>query len=159
MKKTLYLIGIFALVLSFTACNKVEADKDVDNSINKMKQFNELFDKFYEDGVISKEAKDDKEESEFDQLKAVANEYYEIINKINNQIKEDKENVERGKESNNYEEAYKKALDDRKADIEEATKAFEANLNKIEPIEVDIVLEEEIETDDSEELENETEIE
>ena len=158
MKKTLYLIGIIILALSITSCNKVEADKDVDNSINKMKQFNELFDKLYEDGVISKEA-EDKEDSEFDQLKALANDYYEIINSINNQIKEDKENVERGKKSNNYEEAYKKALDDRKTDIEKVTKAFEANLNKIiEPMEVDIVLEEAI-IENTEEIEVDTEIE
>jgi protein subunit release factor B len=157
MKKALYMIGIFAFALTFTSCNKVEADKDVDNSINKMKQFNELFDKLYEDGVISKEAKD-KEESEFDQLKAVANEYYEIINKINNNIKEDNENVERGKKSNNYEEAYKKALDERKDDIKEVTKIFEDNLNKIEPIEVDIILEENLEDETSEDIEEKSEI-
>ncbi|HXK81306.1 MAG TPA: hypothetical protein PLO05_04020 [Bacteroidales bacterium] len=151
MKKTLYLIGIITLALSITSCNKVDADKDVDNSINKMKQFNELFDKLYEDGVISKEA-EGKEDSEFDQLKTLANDYYEIINSINNQIKEDKENVEKGKKSNNYEEAYKKALEDRKTDIEEVTKVFEANLNKIEPKEVDIVLEEAI-IENTEEIE------
>ncbi len=141
MKKILYFIGIITLVFTLTSCNKVEADRDVDNCINKMNQFNELFSELYADGVISKEVSGGQSESEFDKLKVVANEYYELMNKINNQIKDDKERVEKGKKPKNYEEAYKKALNDRRTDIEEVTKIFENNLNKIEPVEVDIVVE------------------
>lgn len=160
MKKIIGILCLVSLTLAFASCSKVEADKDVESSINKLNQFNDKFAELYKDGVISTDTVADKENSEYDELSTLANEYYEIMNKINSQIKEEKEKAEKGKKVKGYEEAYKKALEANKDDIESATVLFELNISKINA-ETDIVeenvIEEEIDETISEELE-ETEI-
>jgi len=75
----------------FASCKKEDAVKDVESTINKLNYFNETFNTFYADGVISKESQKEDEKSEFEKLKSIATEYYDLMNKINNTCKDDKE--------------------------------------------------------------------
>ncbi len=159
MKKIIGILCLVSLTFAFASCSKVEADKDVESSITKLNQFNDTFAALYEDGVISTDTVADKEKSEYDELGTLANEYYEIMNKINSQIEEEREKAEKGKKVKGYEEAYKKALEANKEDIESATALFELNISKIN-VKTDVVVEEDVINDEtiSEEVE-ETEIE
>jgi len=161
MKKIIGILCLVSLTLAFASCSKVEADKDVESSVAKLNQFNEKFAALYEDGVISTDTVAEKENSEYDELATLANEYYEIMNKINSQIEEEREKAEKGKKVKGYEEAYKKALEANKENIESATALFELNISKIKVETVvvdDDVIENEIDETISEELE-ETELE
>ena len=133
MKKIIYFFVIVALSLTTIACSKQNAVEDVERSIAKLNQFNSTFEKFYNDGVIdginTKGDKNKDEDSEYNQLKKLAEEYYELINRINSNINEDKENVKKGKKSNGYEEKYKKAIESKKDEIEKATDLFIKNLS------------------------------
>ncbi|HOY39145.1 MAG: hypothetical protein KBB11_02030 [Bacteroidales bacterium] len=131
MKKILYLSIAVVLTLSIASCKKYDVAKDVDMSILKLNQFNDKFAEFYKDEVISKDTLENEKSSEFDQLKKIAGEYYEIINKINSQIKEDQERVKNGKKSKGYEDDYKKALSEKNDAIEKSTGLFIENMNKL----------------------------
>lgn len=129
MKKILYLIGVILFAGFLTSCDKEDAVKDLDNSIVKLKIFNKKFQDFYSDGVISR-IKDDKS-SEFNQLKDLANEYYESMNKINSQIETARLEKKEGAKEEGYEEAYKKALNERNSEIEALTSEFIENIQKL----------------------------
>ncbi len=128
MKKT-YLI-LFVIAVLFSSCKKEDALKDVGNAISKMTYFNETFDTFFEDGIIETEGVGE-EDSEYDKLKGIATEYYDIMNKINNNIKLEKEKLEKGKKIDNYEEKYLETIKEKEDEILKATKLFEENLAKI----------------------------
>ncbi len=123
MKKLLYISLIF--ILFFVSCKKeYDIQKELETAINKMSYFNETFDKAYADGTITK---DDTEDCEYNKLKKIASEYYGIMDKMNNSIKED---IEAGRE-NKLEEQYKKLLQEKDAEIQETTKKFLDNLAKM----------------------------
>ncbi|MBN2681344.1 MAG: hypothetical protein JXR58_02440 [Bacteroidales bacterium] len=126
MKKirNIFILGLVAFAL--VSCTKKDATKDVDLSIAKLEQFNKTFDELYEDGVIATDTVEGKKQSEYDELKKLASEYYESINQINTAIKEEKED---GKDE--YSAAYKKALEEKNEKILELTAKFEENLAKI----------------------------
>lgn len=158
MKKLVYIIGLVAFSLMLVSCDKEAADKDVENCIKKLELFNTTFDKLYSDGIISKDTLENQKSSEFDQLELIASEYYDIINKINSNIKDEHEDLEKGKKIDNYEEAYKTALDAQKDNINSATQIFQENMSKINStVEENIPLDEteeediDIETMDGEE--------
>jgi hypothetical protein len=127
MKKLTYLITAFALLIFLSSCNKIEADKDVDNCINKLNQFNKNFEKFYEDGIISKDTLENEESSEYDKLNKLASEYYDLVNNINNQL-----DSEKNKKAEEYKEAHQKALENKGDEINSATALFEENLKKMQ---------------------------
>lgn len=131
MKKILILGMIFTAFI-FTACEKEDANKDVENAINQLKIFNKTFDELYADGKISKEAKTEDEDSEYDKLKKLAGNYYEAINKINKSVQKEKDLIEDGKTIENYDERYQEALKTHKDEIDKHTAIFEENLSKIE---------------------------
>ncbi|MBN2892596.1 MAG: hypothetical protein JXL97_12080 [Bacteroidales bacterium] len=129
--KKIFLYIPFILVLLFASCKKEDAAKDVENALNKLAYFNEKFEELYVDGVISTEAPNEDEKSEFDQLKKIASEYYEIMNKINSNIEEEKEDLEKGKSIDDYEKNYNELLKEKQAVINELTMKFEENLSKM----------------------------
>lgn len=131
MKKTLLYIPLVLVMILFASCKKEDAAKDVENAINKLIVFNNTFDELYADGVISKEAPNEDEDSEYDKLKQIASQYYETMNKINRTVEEEAEDLKDG-EVNEYEAEYKKVVEEKASEIEEATKKFEENLGKIE---------------------------
>lgn len=126
--KKIILFAFIGLALVFTSCGKEDAPKDVDNCIKKLNFFNEKFADFNSDGIISKEAISNKEKSEFAQLKKIATEYYELINKVNAQIAEEKERIAKGKKTKDYQGKYQKALDDMRGDLEPVTNQFLSNM-------------------------------
>ena len=129
--KKLFLYLPIILIIIVSSCKKEDATKDVNASISKLSYFNETFEEFYADGKISTEA-NGEEKSEYDKLKKIGSEYYDLINKINNQVKKEKEDREEGKKVKNYEEAYKQALKDNNEKIEEVFKEFQKNLAILE---------------------------
>jgi peptidoglycan hydrolase CwlO-like protein len=133
MKKLLVLSAI-AIAVVLSSCSKLEPNKDVENCINKLNYFNTQFAEYYADGVISTEKNlgKRKDKSEYDNLKSIASEYYELVNKINSTVEEEAEKKEKGKKIEDYEVNYKKEVANRSADIQKATKLFEENLMKLE---------------------------
>lgn len=130
MKKIiLYAIVFFAITIS--ACNKEDANKDVNASIKKLELFNDTFAEFYADGKISTEIAEGEKKSEFDQLKQIGSEYYDLINKINNQVRKEKEAIEEGDNSGKYQDQYSKTLEDNTAEINKAKELFEKNMEII----------------------------
>lgn len=132
--KNILVLGLVMLTVLLSSCDKQKPSKDVENSINKLNYFNETFTEYYQDGVISKENTlgQRMDKSEYDNLKTIATEYYELINKINSNISEEAELAAEGKKIDNYEQNYQKELAAREADILAATKKFHANLAIIE---------------------------
>lgn len=130
MNRLKNIFSVIILSLFFVACGKIEVEKDVNNCINKLNRFNNLYTTFSQDGVISKE-KTDKNDAEFDQLKKVASEYYELVNKINSEITKEKEKLKKGKKIKGYEKKYQEILKAKQTEIEKATKLFEENLSKL----------------------------
>ncbi|MFO7878986.1 MAG: hypothetical protein ACQES0_02120 [Bacteroidota bacterium] len=130
MKNSLiYVLIAFALLA--TSCAKDDPKSDVETLITNLEYFNETFDKYYEDGEISTEAEGEAD-SEYDELRAIANTYYESVGKINKRIEEEKQQLEEGKEIDKYEEKYHEALKENSEEIEKATEEFMENLEKIE---------------------------
>ena len=128
MKNILKVIILSLVVLSFSSCkDKMNAEKDVNACVSKLKQFNTKFEEFNKDGVISK----DGDKSEFNKLKKIAAGYYEAVNKINSNIKDEKEAKAAGEEIKGYEEAYKKNLQDRNSEIEPLVEKFKANIEAL----------------------------
>ena len=130
MKKILLYIPII-LLISLSSCKKEDASKDVNASISKLVYFNEIFKEFYSDGNISTEATGE-EKSEYAKLKKIGGEYYDLMNKINNQVKKEKEALADGDEIDNYEDAYKKALKDNEDKINKVTEEFQKNIEILE---------------------------
>ena len=130
MKKIL-IFGMIALAFGFASCSKEEPVKDVDACIKKLTYFNTSFEGFMEDGVISTDTITGEKSSEFDMVKKTATEYYELVNKINSQIEDEKERLEKGKKIHDYEVKYKEALEAKKAEIETAAAKFEENIAKM----------------------------
>lgn len=134
MKKILILLPI--VLILFSSCDKREPVKDVDACVKKINLFNTTFEKFNADGVISHEKTGEKD-SEYDQLKKYAREYYEAMNKINDNIAEEKKEIkeEEGEASTTigvYEKTYKEEIEKRKTDIDKATQLFINNLNSLQ---------------------------
>ena len=127
MKKILLYLPI-VLLLALVSCSKEEASKDFESSISKLNSFNETFEKFYEDGIISKEKPEGQDYSEYEKLKKIGSEYYDSINKINNQISKEKESLEKGKKIKGYEESYKQVLKKNETRVNEITTLFQKNI-------------------------------
>lgn len=127
MKKLLYIISLAALVISSSSCKKEEAAKDIENSLTKLSVFNNKFQELYSDSIITK----DGINSEFEQLKSLAADYYEVMNKINGHIEEERKAKEKGESIDGYEDAYKTALKEKESIIEKTTTEFIENLNKL----------------------------
>src|SRR6056297_2734080 len=125
----IYLLVVFALVVS--SCAKDDAKADVETLISNMEYFNETFDKFYEDGEISQKA-EGEEDSEYDKLRALANSYYESVNKINTRIEKENEKAAESKKIDNYEEKYHEVVKEKQEKIDKVSKEFINNLEKIE---------------------------
>lgn len=130
MKKILILC-VLTLAVGFASCNKEEPSKDVEVSIKKLNYFNQSFDEFMSDGVISRDTVAGEKSSEYDKVKKTATEYYELINKINGQIKDEHKRIEKGKKIHNYEEKYNKALEEKKSEIDAAVAGFEERILKL----------------------------
>lgn len=130
MKKIL-IFGMIALAFGFASCSKEEPVKDVDTCIKKLNYFNTAFEGFMEDGVISKDTIEGEKSSEYNKIEATATEYYELINKINSQIADEKERIEKGKKIHDYELKHKEALEAKKEEIEAASALFIENLNSM----------------------------
>ncbi len=131
MKKVLLYLPLMLIMFTFTSCKKQNAEKDLENAINKLNFFNQKFDEFYQDGVISKKAANDNESSEYDQLKRIATEYYELINKINKTVADIDAKLKDGEE-NKYRTAYVAATKKREAEIDKVFDEFKQNVEKIE---------------------------
>jgi len=129
--KKIMIYGFIALAFVFSSCSNEDAKGDVDKLITNLNYFNETFDKLYEDGEISKEG----DNSEYDQLREIANQYYEALNNINKKIDKERAKAEEGRDINGYEEAFKAAKKEKQSEIEKATQQFMDNLEKIEPAE------------------------
>lgn len=127
MKKFL-ILGLVAVAFVFTSCNKENATEDVDKAIKKLEYYNETFADFYSDGVIDTVQVDKKTKSEAERLKKIATEYYEMINKINSNVKDEREDVEKGKKSKGYEDAYKAALEAKAEEMNAAYELFAKNV-------------------------------
>ncbi|MFP4663151.1 MAG: hypothetical protein ACLFM1_01880 [Bacteroidales bacterium] len=125
----IYVLIAFALLA--TSCAKDDPKSDVEALITNLEYFNNTFDKHYEDGEISMEAEGEAD-SEYDELRAIANSYYESVNKINKRIKKEQQELEEGKEIDNYEEKYHEAIKEKEDELEKATEEFMENLEKIE---------------------------
>lgn len=155
--KKIMIYGFIALAFIFSSCSNEDPKGDVDKLITNLNYFNETFDELYEDGVISKEGED----SEYDKLREIANQYYEALNNINKKIDKERVKAEEGKKTDGYEEAFKAAKKEKQSEIEKATQAFMDNLEKIEPAEkIEMADEAEPmtdELDESSELTEETE--
>ncbi len=106
MKKILLIIVSLFLLFSLTSCKKEDATKDFENSIEKLKYFNTQFETYYADGVISKKSSGKGEVSEFDDLKKIATEYYELMNKINRTVEAEREDLKDGQTVSEYEKLY-----------------------------------------------------
>jgi methyl-accepting chemotaxis protein len=125
----LYVLVIFSLVA--ISCDKDDAKADVEKLITNLEYFNETFDEFYEDGEISTEA-EGNQDSEYDQLRTIANSYYETVHKINKRIEEEKQEKAEGKKIDNYEENYNEAVKEKSDKLEQVSQEFIENLEKIE---------------------------
>ncbi len=137
MKNKIIIVLIACFSLGLTSCKKEDAHKDVDGLIKKMNYFCKKYEEFSADGVISKEAKSKKDESEYVQLKKIAQGYYEAMNKINKNVQKEQEKLEKGKNPKKlkgYGESYQSALKEKNAEIEEATKKFNEALNEVKKL-------------------------
>ncbi len=135
--KKLIMLSAIAIAVVLSSCSKLEPDTDVENCINKLNYFNTQFEEYMADGVISTEKTlgKQKDKSEYDNLKTIASEYYELMNKINSTIKEKEEETGSKKEKiEEYEKGYEQELTKRNAEIEKATQLFKANLIKLESV-------------------------
>jgi ribosomal protein S20 len=131
MKKIL-ILGMIFTAFVFTSCQKEDANKDVETAISQLKLFNQSFDEYYEDGVISKDTLAGDDNSEYDKLKKLASNYYETINNINKNVQKEVEMLNKGKKIENYDERYQEALKTHQDEIDKHTAIFEENLSKIE---------------------------
>lgn len=120
------------MAFMFSSCSNDDPKADVDKLIVTMERFNETFDKLNEDGVISREAPNEDEDSEYDELREIANQYYEGLNNINKKIDKEITRVEEGKKVNNYEDGYKTAIKEKEAEIDKVTEKFIENLKMLE---------------------------
>jgi hypothetical protein len=125
----LYVLVIFSLFAS--SCTKDDAKADVEKLFTNLEYFNETFDDFYEDGEISTEA-EGSQDSEYDQLRAIANSYYETVNNINKRIEKEKQEKAEGKKIDNYEETYNEAVKAKIDKLKQESQEFIKNLEKIE---------------------------
>ena len=130
--KKLMIYGLIAMAFLFSSCSKDDPKADVDKLIVTMERYNETFDKLNEDGVISREAPNEDEDSEYDELREIANQYYEGLNNINKKIDKEKTRIEDGKKVNNYEDGYKTAVKEKEAEIEKVTKEFIEKVKMLE---------------------------
>ncbi len=130
--KKLMIYGLIAMAFLFSSCSKDDPKADVDKLIVTMERYNDTFDKLNEDGVISREAPNEDENSEYDELKEIANQYYEGLNNINKKIDKEKTRIEDGKKVNNYEDGYKTAVKEKEAEIEKVTKEFIEKVKMLE---------------------------
>ncbi len=117
-------------MLSFISCKKENPVKDLDNAVNKIKAFNTKFEEFYSDGIISKESSSEKEKSEYETLKKIATQYYDIMNKINTNIKLEKKDLNKGETIGKYQAEYERLVKEREKEIKEITEIFNENLTK-----------------------------
>jgi len=106
MKKILIYLPLIIAMFTLTSCNKDDANEDVQNVIAKINYFNATFETFYADGVISTDEPDDKTDSEYDQLKSIASQYYDLMNKINKNIEDEREDLDDGQTIGEYEQLY-----------------------------------------------------
>ncbi len=120
MKKLIYIVVIGLSILFMGSCKRPNAEKETKNVVDKLEYFNKTFKKYYEDRVISSK--------EYSELKDIANGYYEMMNKINMNIQEERKDAKEGKEIFNYEDKYKKSLSDLDQRIKEQTAIFEKNI-------------------------------
>lgn len=130
--KKLMIYGLIAMAFLFSSCSKDDPKADVDKLIVTMERYNDTFDKLNEDGVISREAPNEDEDSEYDELREIANQYYEGLNNINKKIEKEKTRIEDGKKVNNYEDGYKTAVKEKEAEIEKVTKEFIEKVKMLE---------------------------
>lgn len=130
--KKLMIYGLIAMAFLFSSCSKDDPKADVDKLIVTMERYNETYDKLNEDGVISREAPNEDEDSEYDELREIANQYYEGLNNINKKIDKEKTRIEDGKKVNNYEDGYKTAVKEKEAEIEKVTKEFIEKVKMLE---------------------------
>lgn len=130
MKKLIYITAVITgVLLMATSCKKLEAEKDVKNAVAKLEYFNKMFAEYYADGTITGIADNT---GEYSGLRDIANEYYELINKINTNIQEEAEKAKKGKKTQNYEAKYKEQLAAFDAKIKEQTALFQSNLKILE---------------------------
>ncbi|MEA1873484.1 MAG: hypothetical protein U9N51_03515 [Bacteroidota bacterium] len=152
--KKIMIYGFIALAFVFSSCSSEDANADVEKLITNLNYFNETFEELYEDGVISKEG----DNSEYDQLREIANQYYEALNNMNKKIKKEHAKAEEGKDIDGYEEAFKAAKKEKQSKIEKATQTFMDNLKEIEPADkIEIAEEAEPMTNDLDEFPETTE--
>lgn len=126
MKNILVITLVVILSTSLFSCKKNDAKKDIDTGIVKLKQFNNKFNELYTDGQISRDTLEGKESSEYDELKQISAEYYEVVNKINGAIEK-----ETKKKKDKYTKKYKELLEEKKGEIDDVTSKFNENLTKI----------------------------
>lgn len=133
MKKLINIFFLVVIAVAVISCGKKhDANKDVDSCIIKLKYFNNTFSEKYKDSIISRDTADNKGSSEYDDLKKIANEYYELMNSINSAISDEKKAKAEGKKISGYEKLYIQALEERKEEIDRETVLFMDNLSKIE---------------------------
>jgi len=147
--KKIMIYGFIAMAFIFSSCSNDDANADMEKLITSLNYFNETFDELYEDGVISKEGDD----SEYDKLRELANQYYEALNNINKKIEKEQTKAKEGKKINDYEKAFEAAKKEEQSEIEKITQQFMENLEKIEPAEKIELADSREETEDSETVE------
>lgn len=131
MKKILIYLPFILAMMVFSSCKKEDAAKDLQKVIDKINYFNSTFEDFYSDGVISTEKPDADTPSEYEKLKEIASQYYEMMNKINSNITDERDDLDDGQTIGEYEQKYIDLLSQRNAEIVEITTLFEDNLSKM----------------------------
>ncbi|MBN2891631.1 MAG: hypothetical protein JXL97_07180 [Bacteroidales bacterium] len=131
MKKILIYLPLILAMMVLSSCKKEDAAKDLQKVIDKINYFNTTFEGFYSDGVISTEKPDDDTPSEYEKLKEIASQYYDMMNKINSNIADEKDDLDDGQTIGEYEQQYIDLLSQRNAEIIEITTLFEDNLSKM----------------------------
>lgn len=131
MKKLFIYIPLIIAMMTLTSCKKEDAAKDLQNVIDKINYFNTTFETLYADGVISTEKPDDDTPSEYEQLETIASQYYDMMNKINSNIADEKDDLDDGQTIGEYEQLYLDLLAEKDAELVEITTKFEDNLSKM----------------------------
>lgn len=137
MKKISILLTGFVLMILIISCNNQnqieskEAVVDLDSCIVKLNSFNDQFNKFYDDEVITIESAKGAT-CEFTDLMELANGYFSIASKINDRINEDAALVAKGEKSTGYDKAYKNAMMQRQTEYEAALELFTENFALVE---------------------------
>jgi hypothetical protein len=123
MKKIINIVLVAAMAFVAFSCKSVDADKDVKACIAKLNAFNDEFEELYDDEKIDTTGDD----SEYDKLKKLANDYYDHMVSIQRKIDDEDDGAE-------YKKSYEASVKENQEELDEAAQKFLDNMNVIESI-------------------------